>query len=61
MNWMPILQINMIYKIASTIGILAGCALIGVGIGLSISAVIIVGIVLLAIGTISCMMAKMYY
>ena len=58
---MLILQINMIYKIASTIGILTGCALIGVGIGLSISAVIIVGIALLAIGTISCMMAKMYY
>jgi hypothetical protein len=51
----------MIYKIASTIGILAGCALIGVGIGLSIPAVIIGGIALLAIGTISCMMAKMYY
>lgn len=57
---MPILQINMIYKIASTIGILTGCALIGVGIGLSISAVIIVGIVFIAVGSISCMMAKMY-
>jgi hypothetical protein len=51
----------MIYKIVSTIGILAGCALIGVGIGLSISPVIIVGVVFIAVGAISCMMAKMYH
>jgi hypothetical protein len=61
MNWIAILQINMIYKIASTIGILAGCALIGVGIGLSISPVIIVGVVFIAVGAIGCMMAKMYH
>jgi hypothetical protein len=57
---MAILQIIMIYKIVSTIGILGGLTMIGVGIGLSISAVIIGGIAFLAIGVISCMMAKLY-
>ena len=57
---MAILQIIMIYKIVSTIGILGGLTMIGIGIGLSISAVIIGGIAFLAIGAISCMMTKIY-
>ena len=57
---MAILQIIMIYKIVSTIGILGGLTMIGVGIGLSISAVIIGGIVFMGIGVIGCLMVKMY-
>ena len=56
---MAILQINMIYKIAAAIGVLAGFALIGVGIGISLPAVIIGGIALLGIGTVGGMMARM--
>ncbi len=57
---MAILQINMIYKIAAAIGVLAGFALIGVGIGISLPAVIIGGIALLGIGTVGGMMARMH-
>lgn len=57
---MAILQIIMIYKIVSTIGVLGGLTMIGVGIGLSISAVIIGGIAFMGIGVIGCLMVKMY-
>jgi len=55
-----ILQIIMIYKIVSTIGVLGGLTMIGVGIGLSISAVIIGGIAFMVIGVIGCLMVKMH-
>jgi hypothetical protein len=57
---MAILYITMIYKIISATGIIVGLTMIGVGIGLSIAAVIIGGIVFMSIGVIGCMMAKMY-
>ena len=56
---MAILYVNMIYRIASAIGALAGFTLIGIGIGFSFPAVIIGGIFLVAIGAIGEMMARM--
>ena len=50
----------MIYKIFSAIGILSGFALIGVGIGFGISAVIIGGIVFVGIGAVGTMMSSMH-
>jgi hypothetical protein len=49
----------MIYKIASGIGLLAGFALIGIGIGFSLPAVIIGGIMLIGMGAVGSMMARM--
>lgn len=49
----------MICKIVSAIGILSGFTLIGVGIGISLPAVIIGGIALLAIGVVGSMLIRM--
>ena len=49
-----------VYKIAFAIGVLSGFAMIGIGIGLSLPAVIIGGIFLIAIGTIGTMMSRMH-
>jgi hypothetical protein len=59
MNKVVIVHIIMIYTIASIIGTLSGFALIGVGIGFGFPAVIIGGIVLVAIGAIGTMMSRM--
>ena len=56
---MAILHINMILKIVFTVGVLSGFTLLGVGIGISLPAVIIGGIALLAIGVVGSMLIRM--
>ena len=47
------------YKITALVGVLSGFALIGVGIGLSLPAVIIGGVFLLAISAVGGLLARM--
>jgi hypothetical protein len=49
----------MIRRIAALLGVLGGFAMVGIGIGYGLPAVIIGGIVLLAIGTVGGLLIRM--
>jgi hypothetical protein len=49
----------MIRRIAALLGVLGGLAMVGIGIGYGLPAVIIGGIVLLAIGTLGGLLIRM--